>query len=453
MGMSEPSAKRFRTNETGARVEISGLRSESGQKLNGLTATVVEQDLATGRVTVELDSGVGRKALKEENLTAAPLPRPGARVEIQGLKNDTAKSMNGKAGVVRQKRDLATMRYQVEVTYGGGVPRVAAFKAENLKILPEPIWGLQLQADVKSVKGARPKQEDRHVLLLNLHEAGAALFKESSFDHLPRPSALFSVLDGHLGSACSEYVASHLHEKVLAQLVKTDPELRTECIKNMLSECFREIDERFLANHKGPDGSTCVLALLLGCDLFVAAVGDSVAVLCDANGVVAKSFDFQDQRPGSEQERKRILDAGGEVVQIAGQWRASHANFNERTLAYVAEKKAGRSAKMPLAMAVARAFGDQDFKYSLDLTQRQDVICCVPEVEHVALKPGQHRALVLMSDGVTDVMTLEEVCKKVRSFDGQPKAGCQAVCSESIKRKSNDNVTAIVVFFRWSAAG
>lgn len=443
--MSELAPKRRRLFSLGNRVKVCGLTSEAGQKINGLSGTVIAKD-SSGRLKIELSDGI-QKALKPENLVAACLPRPGQYVEVHSLKSETAKAMNGKRGVVRQKRDPITLRYQVEVEYGGGV-RAAQFKAENLTVLDEPVWGLYLAADAKSLQGKRPSQEDRHVQVLDLRKVGAAL--RHSVEHLPRPCALFAVFDGHMGSSCSDYAAKNIHMKILPRLATAEAELPPDGIKSLLQDALRELDEEFIEQHQCPDGSTATVALLLGCDLYVTNLGDSCGMLCDTKGLAVR-FDFPEQKPGSETERQRIAKAGGDVVQLGGVWRVAHSDFEQKTQEYVEQEKEnpGGPMKMPVALAVSRSLGDRGFKFGPDGTERIDLVCCLPEVEHVVLKPGQHRALVLMSDGVTDVMTLDEVGKKVIALDGQPKAASVALCQESLKRQSQDNVSAVTVFFKW----
>lgn len=100
-------------------MKISGLTG--AVELNGKEATVVGKDENTGRVTVEIDGGVGQKNLKPDNLSkvaAEPKqPKPGffpegTRVVISGLSG--AKELNGKEGNIVCK-DASTGRYTVNV--------------------------------------------------------------------------------------------------------------------------------------------------------------------------------------------------------------------------------------------------------------------------------------------------------------------------------------------------
>merc|ERR1712014_203023 len=102
----------------GTRVIISGLTG--AKELNGKEANVVCLDKASGRYTVDVDDGIGRKNLKPENLSKGskssnadqkPICHPdsppelkeegfqvGDKVRVGGLNG--AKDLNGKVGVI-----------------------------------------------------------------------------------------------------------------------------------------------------------------------------------------------------------------------------------------------------------------------------------------------------------------------------------------------------------------
>eukprot|EP00930_Biecheleria_cincta_P041405 TRINITY_DN28383_c0_g1_i1.p1 TRINITY_DN28383_c0_g1~~TRINITY_DN28383_c0_g1_i1.p1 ORF type:complete len:448 (+),score=68.90 TRINITY_DN28383_c0_g1_i1:150-1493(+) len=440
--MSLPDAKRRKTlSAAGCRVQIRGLTSDAGQQLNGKFATVVGQE-ASGRLSVDIDGGC-RKALQLENLALARALLPGSRVKVHGLQSAAGQVLNGMSGYVTSKMDPASHRYQVELEGG-----VRALKRENLEALDEPLWGLQLLTDAKSLQGPRASQEDRHVQITDLHKAGISL--KQAVDHLPRPSAMFAVCDGHMGATCSDYVAKHLHIKILSHFAN-EADLSSENVKAVLRGLFAELDDDFLSQHDCADGSTAVVALLLGADLYIANLGDSCGVLCNTQGAEVR-LEFPDHKPGSVDEGKRIIAAGGQVIHAGGCARVAHADFQERSEQF--EKTVASGAEtamsMPVAMAVSHAFGDRDFKNLFDGEKRVDLISCEAGVMHLQLVPGRHTAVVLVSDGVTDVMSLEEIGKKVVALDGQPKTASGAICNESLVRRSDDNVTALVAFFRWA---
>ena len=46
-----------------------------------------------------------------------------------------------------------------------------------------------------------------------------------------------------------------------------------EKITTLMEELFKELDDDFLTEHDCPDGSTAIIALVLGTDLFIANLG------------------------------------------------------------------------------------------------------------------------------------------------------------------------------------
>ena len=118
-----------------------------------------------------------------------------------------------------------------------------------------------------------------------------------------------------------------------------------ERIAKLLVDLCNELDEDFLTEHDCPDGSTAIIALVLGTDVFIANVGRPMELRCwlyylwcfhgkgvgnhlhqqyqwnwsgDSSGVlsgeVATPFTFPDHKPGAAVERKRISEAGPLIV-------------------------------------------------------------------------------------------------------------------------------------------
>lgn len=70
-----------------------------------------------------------------------------------------------------------------------------------------------------------------------------------------------------------------------------------------------------LSEHSLQAGCAAVVALMVGRTLYVANAGDSRAVLC--RGSTAKAMSF-DHKPAQDQEKARIVAAGGFVSDIGG---------------------------------------------------------------------------------------------------------------------------------------
>lgn len=164
------------------------------------------------------------------------------------------------------------------------------------------------------MQSRRPQQEDRHVKILDLTKAGKSL--KMSIEHWPQPCSLMAVYDGHRGPVCADYVAKHLHLKLLKHL--------SAAVGDDVALCFRgaceELDKEFLSRHRScVDGCCVVLALLTGDLLSVAWLGDSRALLAQrsAEGFTARPL-TADHRPSQAYEAQRVQRAGGQVVNFDG---------------------------------------------------------------------------------------------------------------------------------------
>eukprot|EP00930_Biecheleria_cincta_P098735 TRINITY_DN90389_c0_g1_i1.p1 TRINITY_DN90389_c0_g1~~TRINITY_DN90389_c0_g1_i1.p1 ORF type:complete len:449 (+),score=87.05 TRINITY_DN90389_c0_g1_i1:39-1385(+) len=444
--MSEPEAKRRKIfTAAGRRVKVQGLTSDSGKLINGELGTVVEVD-ASGRVSVDLDNGE-QKALKIDNLVLARSMLPGSQVQVRGLQSAGGKALNGKTGTVTSGMDPFSLRHKVLLD---GSEK--ALKKENLKALDEPLWGLELLADAESLQGSKSSRslaEDRHVSITDLN--GAALSLGKSVEHLPRPCAIFAVCGGHRGASCSEYVSKHLHSKILVRLAD-EGDLGAENVKQVLKEAIAELDNDFLSKHECADGATAVVAVLLGTSLYIANLGDNAAVLCDAQGT-AERFEFPEQKPGDPDETHRVAFAGGQVIESgANAGCVAHADFQERTEEYESQAKSRGEASLskPAALNVSRAFGNKDFK--LDGDSRIDIVSSEAEVRHIDLVVGRHTAVALVSRAVLVSMSCDEIGSEVAKLQ-DPKEASGLICNESLGRGVvDDNVTAVVVIFKWGKA-
>jgi len=151
----------------------------------------------------------------------------------------------------------------------------------------------------------------------------------------------------------------------------------------------------------------------------------------------------EDHEPYREDEAKRIKDAGGFVI-------------NNRVMG---------------ELAVSRAFGDADFKKSIqsiieeeggsikqqqgpdDIPWDQPLIIAEPDTKILTLA-DEDQFLLLACDGLFDVFSPEEVVDFVRTHmirHGDAQKCCQSLTFEAIrKRNSRDNVTVILIILnKW----
>ena len=125
--------------------------------------------------------------------------------------------------------------------------------------------------------------------------------------------SFFGVYDGHGGVNCADFLRDNLHLFLIRQ--KSFPWNPREALK----QGFREAEKHFLASAlntngtcKDRSGSCAVIALIVGDMCYIANVGDSRAIMSGNQG--KKLFPLsKDHKPVEENERKRIIKAGGKI--------------------------------------------------------------------------------------------------------------------------------------------
>lgn len=300
------------------------------------------------------------------------------------------------------------------------------------------------------MQGRRPQQEDRHVKIPDLTKAAKAL--KMPIDHLEQPCAFLAVYDGHRGPLCAEFVAKSLHLRLLKHLTQTTTKSSEEIGLALKTTC-QELDEEFLAKHRtAVDGCTVVMALLTGSLLTVAWLGDSRALLCrstSAGGVATVPL-TQDHRPSASAEADRVREAGGMIVNFDGAKRVAHAGFDNQIRELRRAKAAGLGAvgRPPVALAVTRALGDRDFKVDKPL------LIATPSVRSFELDASVH-FIALMCDGITDVLSNEEIIfeldflRDAADASANARKACGDLVQKAYSRGSQDNLTVVMAFFDW----
>merc|ERR1719478_440158 len=255
----------------------------------------------------------------------------------------------------------------------------------------------------------------------------------------------FGVFDGHGGTQVADHCAKQLHKNIMMEFRKkqVQPASRDEKIRSALKEAFLQTDKEILSTAERKKfeqvGSTAVTALLHGnpklgtaLRLVVANLGDSRGILCRAGQAVAVS---EDHKPSRLDEKKRIEQAGGLVLQVRGTWRvAASTNPNSST-------KASRREYQGLAMT--RTFGDLYFKRPILLSVAE------PEIQIIPLS-DKDLFIVLATDGIFDVLSNQEVVDLAMKHWDDPDEAAKNIVRTAYKGGSEDNLTALVIQFGWA---
>ncbi|CDR95008.1 serine threonine phosphatase 2C containing protein, putative [Babesia bigemina] len=287
--------------------------------------------------------------------------------------------------------------------------------------------------------GDRKAQEDRFIVVPNLGTNGNQV-------------AFFGVFDGTVGHFASDTI----QKIIVRHLVSTDvwaalmrqldvgeddkttiPALAVLAVSKMYSNADAELLELCRKQDNHYSSCTSVTVLLVNDYTIVAHVGDSRVSLCyEEGGQVLARFVTTDHKPNMPVERRRIQDSGGSV-----QYLSSHHNKPFlRGGDFLARKAKG---DQPMQIQYSRAFGGKDLK-TFGLS-------CEPDIA-VFRREGQHKGLILASDGLWDANECQKVFSTVFYALRKGENPSRLLIDNTLKQlrctsRRSDNITAIVVVF------
>eukprot|EP00929_Paragymnodinium_shiwhaense_P023047 TRINITY_DN14522_c0_g1_i2.p1 TRINITY_DN14522_c0_g1~~TRINITY_DN14522_c0_g1_i2.p1 ORF type:complete len:878 (+),score=286.47 TRINITY_DN14522_c0_g1_i2:164-2797(+) len=269
----------------------------------------------------------------------------------------------------------------------------------------------------------------------------------------------WAVFDGHGGSSCAEYAASHLHTNLFARLRDRAQGANLEAtLKTALLGGFKITEHNWLQFAKKNNdcaGSTACAMCVFGPDedmrlrLFMANCGDSRAVLGKVDGSAVRLT--QDHKPELPAEKKRVELNGGSVGKVSGIWRCILPP-KRRLLSGI------------VGLAVSRSFGDKEFK-------GPDIVSAEPEITIHEVDWDADEFVILATDGIWDVITDKDAVKIVRKVFKEEDAleaaqtekpppgtksanekACEALVKRAGEKGSVDDKTAVIVRFGWMKA-
>lgn len=334
--------------------------------------------------------------------------------------------------------------------------------------LPSQQQQQRVEAGAFSALGPRETNEDRQVLVQGL--GGDANV------------TLAAVFDGHRGHEVATYAAAQLPRHLLVASVQlggpgsscsNSPSSDERPAPDSSSGPAEALQQAFLATDAGfwqtwqaemhasaavgqyaerYPGCTALAAVVAGRQLFVANAGDGRAVLSRGGTAVPLS---RQHTADLEDERARVVAAGGTVQYRGGSWRVG-----------------------PAALQVTRALGDFDLKRPTQTQQQQQQqhpyqqqqpysssacsscsatptvapaaampVTAEPEVVSVCLNSAD-QYLILGTDGLWDVISDQEAVGLVQDTVKDPALCAKRLVQEALARGSKDNVTAVVVFLQ-----
>ncbi|KIY99425.1 hypothetical protein MNEG_8535 [Monoraphidium neglectum] len=273
------------------------------------------------------------------------------------------------------------------------------------------------------------------------------------------------VFDGHQGALTAALAAQHmpqlLHSALLGRALASSADTRRlpdarggagsaalSAFEAAVAAAFLSFDRWWrdarcdpaLTQHGWDEsGATALVGLVAGDTLTVGNAGDGAALL--ARGGRAHRLSEEHRAGSNAAELERVLSAGGRVVTL---WPGAAARVAGST---------GPASSW--ASMVTRSLGDFAFKHP------HPILSPEPALRSVALTPSDSLLLVA-TDGVTDVLPDDDALAiavdavergRQVTDDGAAlaRAAAAAVARSALVWGSDDNVTAAVMLFDWTA--
>ncbi|KAI9004563.1 phosphatase 2C-like domain-containing protein [Phycomyces nitens] len=285
--------------------------------------------------------------------------------------------------------------------------------------------------------------------------------------------AYFGIFDGHGGPSVSEWLAKSLHERIETASLDDLPEvlkrLRTfggyfkrfkvpDIFKNLVdqqgqrlagvTDSDMSVEQRIMLGflladvacldcvlpnekqeHEGSTGSIAIIEPhddrafweTQRYDIIVGHVGDTRILLCESSSGEALALTTGDHHPGNPLEQDRLRKLAG----------------------YVTTDSWGDDRILGL-LATSRAFGDAKLK-RYGVSSEPDI------VRHTVDLKNPAAFMVLVTDGVTSVMSDQEVVDIVKQYK-DPTTAAKHIVDLCDQFGSEDNITAVVVRLKdWGA--
>lgn len=234
-------------------------------------------------------------------------------------------------------------------------------------------------------------------------------------NHIDGPGAFYGVFDGHGGKHAADFACLHL-----PKFIVEDEDFPRD-IERIVASAFLQTDNAFAEacslDAALASGTTAIATLVIGRLLVVANAGDCRAVLCRRGKAIEMS---RDHKPICNKEKKRIEASGGYVYDgyLNGQ------------------------------LNVARALGDWHMEGMK--SKEGGPLTAEPELMTTKLT-AEDEFLIIGCDGIWDVFRSQNAVDFARrrlQEHNDPAMCSKDLVDEALKRKSGDNLAAVVVCFQ-----
>ena len=262
--------------------------------------------------------------------------------------------------------------------------------------------------------------------------------------------ALFGVFDGHgaTGDKCANFAKAHILDELKAVL-KTGSQ--GDALKDRISKAFVKVNSdlhKLEAIDDSLSGTTAVVSIIVGDNLWVANVGDSRAVMFkeDSPGNFSPRPLSHDQTPYRRDERKRVREAGARVlsVDMLDGFEEPHDDWECKLgeeIDEVGDPPRIWYPKEPYpGTAFTRSIGDH--------VAEQIGVYAKPEIDKFDLQ-STDRVLIVASDGVWEFLTnskaWEIAARATDPMDAAQQLWRAAFREWTSKEERTDDITVIVI--------
>ena len=223
---------------------------------------------------------------------------------------------------------------------------------------------------------------------------------------------IFEIFDGHGGDEMSSYLQANL-AKIYKQNLLLNKGNIILSLKNAFHDADDEMREQLNIEGLGSTGTLVHIVKGLGpsLEVYSANVGDSRVSLISPEHIIRLSCDH---RTTDEKEKKRILEAGMEIIddRICG------------------------------TLMLTRIFGNYEYK---DENENNTGLICEPFISKINIDLNiENQFLILASDGIWDILTEEDIQNIIKKYQDTQKI-CSVIIKKCLENEAWDNMSVFAV--------
>ncbi|GFU19861.1 protein phosphatase 1D [Nephila pilipes] len=272
---------------------------------------------------------------------------------------------------------------------------------------------INLRVTGQSSQGGRRYMEDAFVVAYQQTE-----------DKKDLEYAFFGIFDGHGGREAAQYAKNNLLDNIvtLKQFWQDDDDMVLSAIRdgflNTHLAMWKEVENwpKTASGLPSTAGTTASVAFIRKGKLYTGHVGDSRIVIGlkeqGSEEWEAESLTV-DHKPECPQEKQRILESGGLVMNKSGVervvWKRPRPGHEGPIL------RSTDFEKIPF-LAVARSLGDL---WSYDYFQQEFAVSPEPDLGVMSLDLNKDKCLILASDGLWNIMSPQSAVHLVQDVENE----------------------------------